>query len=178
MKVRNVFIIFIVSGFWHGANWTFIFWGLINALYFLPLMLLKRNRIHTDIIAEGRIMPTLLELLQMFKTFMLFSFCQLMFRAPTVEQAFAMLKRMVSKSLIASPIRDLWTINTDNHIFFFAISVSILIVVEWFQREKQHGLQLDPVKFPKLFRWSMYYVLIIACIMMRGMQEDFIYFQF
>jgi D-alanyl-lipoteichoic acid acyltransferase DltB (MBOAT superfamily) len=47
MKIRNTFIIFIVSGFWHGANWTFIAWGALNALYFLPLLLLKKNRVNT-----------------------------------------------------------------------------------------------------------------------------------
>ena len=53
-KIRNTLIIFIVSGFWHGANWTFIVWGALNAIYFLPLMLLNKNRINTDIIAEGK----------------------------------------------------------------------------------------------------------------------------
>jgi D-alanyl-lipoteichoic acid acyltransferase DltB (MBOAT superfamily) len=54
MKVRNTFIIFIVSGFWHGANWTFLIWGFLNALYFLPLLLMKKNRAHTNTVAEGK----------------------------------------------------------------------------------------------------------------------------
>ena len=62
MKVRNTFIIFIVSGFWHGANWTFIVWGALNAIYFLPLLLTKKNRNHIDIVAKGKQFPTLYEL--------------------------------------------------------------------------------------------------------------------
>ena len=44
LKVRNVFAIFLISGFWHGANWTFIFWGFLNALYFIPLILSKKKK--------------------------------------------------------------------------------------------------------------------------------------
>jgi D-alanyl-lipoteichoic acid acyltransferase DltB (MBOAT superfamily) len=62
MKVRNTFIIFIVSGFWHGANWTFIVWGALNAIYFLPLLLTKNNRKNLEIVAQGKFLPTLEEL--------------------------------------------------------------------------------------------------------------------
>ena len=55
MKIRNIFIIFIVSGFWHGANWTFIIWGALNAIYFLPLMLLNRNRNNIEISCRRKI---------------------------------------------------------------------------------------------------------------------------
>ena len=69
--VRNTFIIFLVSGFWHGANWTFIIWGFLNALYFLPLLLVKRNRRNLDIVAENRVLPTIKELLSMLTTLFL-----------------------------------------------------------------------------------------------------------
>ena len=59
MKVRNTFIIFIVSGFWHGANWTFVVWGALNALYFLPLLLTNSNRNNLHIVAEGKFLPSL-----------------------------------------------------------------------------------------------------------------------
>ncbi|MBF1097142.1 MAG: MBOAT family protein, partial [Riemerella sp.] len=54
MKVRNTFVIFVVSGFWHGANWTFIAWGLLNAIYFLPLLLTSKNRVNLGVVADGR----------------------------------------------------------------------------------------------------------------------------
>ena len=64
-KIRNVFVIFLVSGFWHGANWTFIIWGFLNALYFIPVMLLNKNRVNTNNVAEGVLFPTFVELRQM-----------------------------------------------------------------------------------------------------------------
>src|SRR5690554_7687979 len=69
MKVRNVFIIFIVSGFWHGANWTFIVWGALNAIYFLPLLLTNRNRKHLEVVAEGEVLPSIKEFFLMLLTF-------------------------------------------------------------------------------------------------------------
>ncbi len=71
MNIRNIFVIFIVSGFWHGANWTFIIWGALNALYFLPLMLLSKNRINTDTVAQGKILPNVKEFFQIGSTFIL-----------------------------------------------------------------------------------------------------------
>jgi alginate O-acetyltransferase complex protein AlgI len=71
MKIRNIFIIFLVSGFWHGANWTFIIWGFLNALYFLPLLLTKRNRSHLNMVAQDSLLPSLKELFQMGVTFCL-----------------------------------------------------------------------------------------------------------
>ena len=71
MKIRNTFIIFLVSGFWHGANWTFIVWGFLNALYFLPTMLLNKNRLNTDTVAKGRIFPAFREMQQVLITFTL-----------------------------------------------------------------------------------------------------------
>jgi len=88
MKVRNTFIIFLVSGFWHGANWTFIIWGLLNALYFLPLLLRNKNRVNTNIVAEGKWIPNLKELTQILITFSLTVFAWIFFRANSVSHAF------------------------------------------------------------------------------------------
>src|SRR6056300_856527 len=81
MKVRNTFIIFLISGFWHGSNWTFVVWGGLNALYFLPLMLLKRNRANLGIVADARILPTFREFSQMGTTFLLTILAWVFFRA-------------------------------------------------------------------------------------------------
>lgn len=69
MKIRNTFIIFLVSGFWHGANWTFIVWGGLNAVYFLPLMLTNSNRNNLEIVAQGRYFPSIREIFGMLITF-------------------------------------------------------------------------------------------------------------
>ncbi|NNK81360.1 MAG: MBOAT family protein, partial [Flavobacteriales bacterium] len=95
IKVRNVLIIFLVSGFWHGANWTFIAWGGINALYFLPVLLTKRNRKNTDTVAQGRLLPSLTELFQMLITFVLTLIAWIFFRADSVSIAFQYIETMI-----------------------------------------------------------------------------------
>ena len=96
MKVRNTFIIFLVSGFWHGANWTFIAWGAINALYFLPLLLLNKNRTHTDMPAQQKIIPGFTEFCQIAFTFFLTSLAWVFFRAKNLNHAFLYFKNIVS----------------------------------------------------------------------------------
>src|SRR5690606_34552897 len=87
LKVRNTFIIFIVSGFWHGANWTFIVWGALNAIYFLPLLLTNNNRNNLEIVAQGKYFPTWKEWLAMCITFGLTVFAWIFFRAENIGHA-------------------------------------------------------------------------------------------
>ena len=96
MKVRNTMIIFLVSGFWHGANWTFVMWGFLNALYFLPSLLQNKNRIHMDIVAQNKMLPSLKELLQMSFTFILVCFAWIFFRADTISGAFSYIIAMLN----------------------------------------------------------------------------------
>jgi D-alanyl-lipoteichoic acid acyltransferase DltB (MBOAT superfamily) len=87
--VRNIFIVFLVSGFWHGANWTFIAWGAIHAILFLPLILLNKNRKYTDTVAAGKFLPSVKEVFQMGMTFLLVLVGWVFFRAENIGQAFA-----------------------------------------------------------------------------------------
>ena len=88
MKVRNTFAIFLVSGFWHGANWTFIIWGALNAIYFLPLLLTNNNRKNLGVVAEGKLFPHLRELFAMLTTFSLTVFAWIFFRAENIKSRF------------------------------------------------------------------------------------------
>ena len=103
--VRNTFIVFLVCGLWHGANWTFIAWGLINAIYFLPLLLLGKNRKNIDTVAQGKILPSIKELFQMGITFALATLGWIFFRADSIGQAFAYIGNIFSKSLISDPLK-------------------------------------------------------------------------
>ena len=89
MKIRNTFAIFLISGFWHGANWTFIAWGAINAIYFLPLFLTNRNRKNIDVVALNRVLPSLKELINIVSTFILTVFAWIFFRAENINHAFS-----------------------------------------------------------------------------------------
>jgi D-alanyl-lipoteichoic acid acyltransferase DltB (MBOAT superfamily) len=162
----NVLLVFTVSGFWHGANWTFIVWGFLNGLYFIPLMLAGKNRNNLDTVAQNSILPSLKEIFQISVTFFITLIAWVFFRAENVSQAFNYLGHMFSASLFTIPQRR-ETIPL----------ILILIVVEWIQRKKQHGLEIDCVKFAAL-RWAIYYLVIFVILNFGGSQQQFIYFQF
>jgi alginate O-acetyltransferase complex protein AlgI len=173
MRVRNTFVIFIVSGFWHGSNWTFIIWGLLNAVYFLPLLLLKRNRVHTNVVAEGKYLPTIREFFGMTTTFGLTILAWIFFRANSVSHALIYIKGIFSKSLFEMPrlyAGDL-VINTILLVFF-------LIIIEWFGRENQFAIEKIHHKVSKPIRWLFYYGIVMMIFWFSGNQQEFISFQF
>jgi len=170
MKIRNTFAIFIVSGFWHGANWTFIFWGFLNALYFLPLLLLSRNRKNLDVVAKNSYLPSIREFISIISTFALTTFAWIFFRAESMKHAIDYIYRIFSTSFFTMPvIRSKTTI----------LLIIIFIIIEWIQREKEHGLEMKTPSINLLFRWS-FYLLIIFLILIFGVFEktEFIYFAF
>lgn len=167
-KVKNTFIIFLVSGFWHGANWTFIFWGFLNALYFLPLLLLNKNRKNTNNIAEGKFLPSFKDLLKILTTFLITSLTWVFFRAPNVETAFNYLKNIFSNTLF-------YTVQLSIKPFLFIV---ILLLVEWIQRNYKHGLTLNSEKITKPIRWSIYLILVFLILSYGAEKQEFIYFQF
>ncbi len=168
-KVRNIFIIFLVSGLWHGANWTFLAWGLINACLFLPLLLINKNRINTNTVAENRLLPTIKEFLQMAITFLFVVMAWVFFRSEDLTQAFNYLSIIFSDSIFNFP---------ETRGVKETILIIVLVIVEWFQRTQEHGLQFDKIKLPTLLRWSIYYAVGILIFLYSGSQTDFIYFQF
>jgi alginate O-acetyltransferase complex protein AlgI len=175
MKIRNTFIIFIVSGFWHGANWTFIVWGALNAIYFLPLLLTKNNRTHLDIAAQGRYLPNFKELFSIILTFSLTVFAWIFFRANSLEHAFQYIKGMLNLSLFSMPEFDI-TIQFLSTLLF----ICVLIVVEWLNREKQFALEYK-VNYSSGFsfvRIVAYMGIIFSIFVFGGGNQEFIYFQF
>ncbi len=169
VRIRNIFLIFAVSGFWHGANFTFIVWGALNALYFMPLMLLNRNRNNLGNAAEGRILPSIREAYQIGLTFSLTLLAWIFFRAESVSHAIAYLGGVFSLSLFSIP-----------EVFPKRICLTIVMFLafEWLQRDKQHALQIETTRFPTLVRWGLYYFLLYMILYRGGEQQQFIYFQF
>lgn len=103
MSVRNTMIIFLVSGFWHGANWTFVVWGALHGLFFLPLLLARKNRTHLGLVADGRMLPSLGELRGMLSTFAIVTLAWVFFRAENVSHAVNYLSSMFSPTLFGAP---------------------------------------------------------------------------
>ncbi len=177
MKVRNTFIIFLLSGFWHGANWTFIVWGGLNALYFLPLLLSNRNRTNLETVAQGRLFPTVRELLAMITTFTLTVFAWIFFRAQSVSHAFDYIATIFSRSLFDMPDKKAF-IGLKAHPVVAIILIFIFLIIEWLGREQQYALAAFGNRWYKPIRWSFYYILIIAIFVFIGKEQQFIYFQF
>src|SRR5690606_11253490 len=118
------------------------------------------------------------ELLHMASTFLLVVLAWIFFRSESLSHARHYLQRLFSSEFFKSPIKDVWAINTGNHVFHLTFALIFLVIIEWIQREKQHALELNHTQIPRVVRWSIYYGLIIVCFFMNGVQQDFIYFQF
>lgn len=174
MRIRNTFIIFIVSGFWHGANWTFIIWGFLNALFIMPSIILKTNRNNLNIVAEGRIFPNIREIIQLIITFSLACFAWIFFRSNSVTDAFGYIGRIFSTlgTGIGYPYKLL---NGDLKVLIFLV---IMLIFEWFMREELHPLRKPFTKLPTIARWIIYFLLATLVLLFAGEQAEFIYFQF
>ena len=170
--VRNTFVIFLVSGFWHGANWTFVVWGAYHALLFLPLILLGKNRKFTDVVAKGHGLPSLKEVGQMLLTFMLAVMGWIIFRAANITEAWQYVCGMFNKSLFTIPWLD-----TRHYYVPVVLSIVVMLVVEWLQREREHAFDLSGIK-SHVLKFGIYYVMIVALFWFGGHAETFIYFQF
>ena len=167
--VRNTFVIFLLSGLWHGANWTFIAWGAYHALLFLPLILLGKNRKYKDVVAQDRLLPSLRECGQMLLTFLLVVVGWIIFRAESIEQAYSYLFRMSSHSLFDRP--------DASGITGLSLAIAIMLLMEWCQRKRPHAFDLSYLHQP-VVRCALDVAVILLIIVLGGPSENFIYFQF
>ena len=172
-QIRNVLIIFIVSGFWHGANWTFIVWGAINAFFILPSIVLNTNRNNIEIVAHHSILPSFKEMLQIGFTFFITTIAWIFFRAENMTHALSYIKG-ISTSLLRTP-----QINSN------AISVKILflllvflLLVEWMGRK--NSFALENFKQTKPIYRRIFYIVLLLLIVIFGVtaKTEFIYFAF
>ncbi len=167
--IRNTFVIFLVSGFWHGANWTFIVWGAYHALLFLPLILTGKNRKYTNQIAEGHYLPTLKEAGQMLLTFILAVFGWIVFRSESIGQAWEVILGIMNSSLFTAPMV---VVGLKKIVFV----IGVLLLVEWLNRFKEHGLAIGDL--PLWLRIASCYVMVLVVLELGGNSQSFIYFQF
>jgi len=170
MKVRNTFIIFIVSGFWHGANWTFIIWGALNAIYFLPLLLRNKNRVNLDIIAAGNYLPTIKEALNMFLTFGLTVIAWVFFRAENIDHAISYLTNLFSLSVFSIP--EILPLD-------IIILLLVLLIIEWLGRGQLYALEgIQRIKSPLANISILFVLMVVILLFMSNTEQEFIYFQF
>ena len=175
MKVRNILIIFLVSGFWHGANWTFIVWGLLNALFIMPSVLMNTNRTNLDIVAQGKSLPSVKETFFMILTFGLTVFAWIIFRAENMHVAIQYISKIFSPSLFKIPY-----FQGIGNSYSICILTLLFILIEWFGREKEYAIKNFGFNWPRPYRWTFYYALLLVIyhFSLRGTNSQFIYFQF
>ncbi|SMC54984.1 D-alanyl-lipoteichoic acid acyltransferase DltB, MBOAT superfamily [Cellulophaga tyrosinoxydans] len=172
-SVRNICIIFLVSGFWHGANWTFIFWGAFHALAFVPVFLLGRNAIYKDsVVAENSFFPSFVEIGQLLLTFAIVTFSRIFFRSESLTDAFGYISRIGSDMSYAPYQHPLGYRMTD-----YFILVLLFVLYEFRMRRDERS----PFKFKnKYVRFAAYTLVIFAILLFydSGFDRSFIYFQF
>ena len=174
--IRNILIVFFLSGLWHGANWTFVVWGLYNGIIIALLTLLNLNHKRSAIISEKRFFPPLKEFVQIFITFVLVVIGWIFFRAEDLTQAVDYIANLCNSSIVSIPnFRDLGLsfIKLTYTLFF----IVLLQLIDWIQRKQDFGLEISNVKYRPI-RWSIYIIFLLIFSVFAGGQEAFIYFQF
>jgi alginate O-acetyltransferase complex protein AlgI len=182
-KIRNTMIVFIVSGFWHGANWTFIFWGLINALLFLPLLLTKSNRSHLEIVAKGKLFPKLSDAGRILFTFSIVNLAWIFFRADSISHAFHLIGGIFHGFFTkegAYMLQDLINLTNSKILLIYLM---MLIGLEWFNRDQKYGLSFrffdHSTSKLRYLKYPIYLIFVtIIIIEFPNVARSFIYFQF
>ncbi len=170
--LRNIFIIFVVSGFWHGANWTFIVWGALNALYMVPLLVMKTHRSNLEIVAKGKLFPTLRELTSMVFTFSLTVFAWIFFRAKDLDHALDFISRIFTDKLFT-----IQHFETRGYVTMGLVAV--FVIIEWIGREDEYAIEKIGLNWNRLLRWAFYtLLLLIMGLFIKTVETPFIYFQF
>ncbi len=179
MKIRNTFAIFLVSGFWHGANWTFIFWGLLHALFFLPLLLADKNRVNLDIVKTNRLFfPSITDTIRIASTFALTCIAWIFFRAENIQHALQYVSDMILGMLSRQAYIDglnfsFWELNHT----ICALTL-MMIAAEWVGKNGQHALENLENRLSMPTRWLAYLMLTSFIVYYFGSEQQFIYFQF
>jgi alginate O-acetyltransferase complex protein AlgI len=172
LQIRNTLIIFIVSGFWHGANWTFIVWGLLNALFFIPLLLSGSNRKNTGEIVLTNPLQSLKVISQIELTFTLTTFIWIFFRSNSITQAYLIIKKILYRPF------DRLTVIFEYQSMVCILAIILLLIVKWKSKNTQHGLQYFLTGRRRIWGLGFYIILIWIIILFSGPSQDFIYFQF
>lgn len=172
-SVRNIVVIFLVSGLWHGANWTFVFWGGIHAALYIPVFLMGRNRLYANnVIAENSWLPSIKEIGQVLLTFTLVTFSRIFFRSPSISDAFAYIHNITTNFTYEAYVHPMGYRMLD-----FYVLIAIFTVYEYLIRKDERS----PFKFKYAGVRLLIYAIIIISILLfydDGVNRSFIYFQF
>ncbi len=174
IRIRNIFIIFLVSGFWHGTSWNFIVWGGLNALYFLPLMIFKSNRKNIEPISSDKFIPAFRDILNMGFTFLITVVAWIFFRSTSLEAAFNYLGGILDSSFLSFPLLE--TIMSTKALILL---IFFMLGIEWTSRARNYALENLENRLNFTPRWLLYsFIIFFIGIFMVTEETPFIYFQF
>lgn len=161
---RNIFLVFVVSGLWHGANWTFMVWGLLHAIYIMPSILKKKKQVPNS---------SFKLFIQMVFTFALITLAWVFFRAETIHQSFDILGAIFSKTIIELPF-----FIGMRHGLVTAGLITIFVLIEWVERDSEYVLASLSTQMSRPLRWACYYLIALVIFWFSGLPQQFVYFQF
>jgi D-alanyl-lipoteichoic acid acyltransferase DltB (MBOAT superfamily) len=172
-SIRNIIIIFLVSGLWHGANWTFVFWGAIHATLYIPVFLMGRNRLYAhNVIAQNSWLPSIKEIFQVVLTFVLVTFSRIFFRSPSIGDAFDYINQIINNFTYQAYVHPMGYRMLD-----FYILIALFTLYEYLIRKDER----HPFKFKNpVIRLFLYALIVISILLFYddGVNRSFIYFQF
>ncbi len=169
-QIRNLFVVFLISGVWHDLKWTFVFWGGINAVYFVPYILFPSLQIKKkDDPADHQLIPSIRQFTQMVLTFVLVMFSRIFYRSENISQAWGMIKSIFSLSMFEQP-----------EIFpsYFILLIFVFLLIEWCGRKERFAFNIVKCLPNRIARFTTYYLMIFMIFYLGGVQQKFIYFQF
>ena len=169
IKLRNIFIVFLLSGLWHGANLTFILWGVFHAILYICYTLLVKKSPFVKIKKERVVIIRFFNTINIIITFLFVSLGWIIFRSETVYKSFLIYKKIFSENIFIKPILP----SSALLIFIF-----FMLLCEWVNRKKESGIEFDFIRYPKYFNYALYSILIFSIVIFGKVQKSFIYFQF
>lgn len=178
-KVRNIMIVFLLSGFWHGASFNRILWGGLHGLFMVPGVLMgKDKKRYSTIVAAGKSFPTLKELLQISATFLLCTLALIVFRTVSLRDAFSYLSNIARSAANGSILREAYQFWRTDIGMTVPLLLAVLVATEWCNRERHFALESMPERLPRWIRWVVYLTLLAALFLFANRSRQFIYFQF
>jgi alginate O-acetyltransferase complex protein AlgI len=176
-QARNILITFTISGLWHGANSTFIVWGFLHGLYYMPSIWLGEPLARWAATASAPVRHAVAAF-RMLRTFLLVVVAWIFFRAESIDKALAFVKAIFSPSLFTSPAPVLQRLDMGWSAAIAAFAIAALLAIEWVQRDKKFALEVEGK--PAAYRWLAYACVVglVVSIRYTGSALDFIYFQF
>ncbi|MBW8049758.1 MAG: MBOAT family protein [Cytophagales bacterium] len=174
----NLIVVFLVSGLWHGANWTFLIWGGLHGFYLVfSLMTLKVRNTFTSFIGLDRI-PALNRLISIFITFNLVMFAWIFFRSNSLSDALIIISN-IAQTKISFSLFNQAMLSFGRLDFLISIAAILLMEVIHIVQENKPNIRLRLSNKPVLLRWGIYTFLVMTIILFGKFgKQAFIYFQF